>query len=105
MMKDLKEKQDGHQYFDRVLEWLRDDKIDVTYDEYMNNYQIRFSHPSYYEAFQQAISNKGVLTKIGEILSSVLFKLADNKDRASDVAYAITKNFDKLPENVRNELL
>ncbi len=34
----------------------------------------------------------------------LLFKLADDKDSAGDVAYAVAFNFDKLPENVRNEL-
>ena len=31
--------------------------------------------------------------------------LADNKMRAGDVAQAVSRNFDKLPENVRNDLL
>jgi hypothetical protein len=34
-----------------------------------------------------------------------LFKLVDNKDTAGIVASAVAYNFDKLPENVRNELL
>ena len=38
-------------------------------------------------------------------LQNLLFKVAENKDAASSVAYAVASNFDKLPEHVRNELL
>jgi hypothetical protein len=34
----------------------------------------------------------------------LLLKVADNKDAAWSVADAVASNFDKLPENVRNEL-
>jgi hypothetical protein len=47
----------------------------------------------------------GLLTQINtKIFSTVLMKLADNKNAAWSVARAVADNFDKLPKNVRNEL-
>jgi hypothetical protein len=67
---------------------------------------IRFSHPSYSEALSFLLLEDGVYTDINlEFFSTVLFKIADNKDAVEHVAYAVASNFDKLPENVRNELL
>jgi hypothetical protein len=85
--------------FKSVLDSFRNNKINIVYDT------MKFSHPSYFEAFQDAISENGVTTKVGKILSNVLLKLADNKDAAGYVAKAVVNNFDKLPKNVRNELL
>lgn len=31
--------------FDRILEWFKDDKIDIRYDEWKQNKVISFSHP------------------------------------------------------------
>jgi hypothetical protein len=39
------------------------------------------------------------------VLQILLFKLVDNKSAAGYVASAVADNFDKLPEDVRNELL
>ena len=51
MVKGLKieEKQTAWK-FDRILEWFKNDKIDITYNEYAKLNVIRFSHPSYSEA-------------------------------------------------------
>jgi hypothetical protein len=90
--------------FTKVLDWFRNDKIDVNYDVFIKKNTMRFSHPSYYEAFQYAISENRSPTKPGKILSSVLLKIADDKKAAYAVARAVAANFDKLPDNVRNLL-
>jgi CTP:molybdopterin cytidylyltransferase MocA len=67
---------------------------------------VRFSHPSYSEALPFLLLEDGVPTEINlEFFSNVLLKLADNPDAARDVADTVARNFDKLPENVRNGLL
>lgn len=37
--------------------------------------------------------------------NELLLKIADNKDAAEYVAYAVSHNFNKLPKDTRNELL
>jgi hypothetical protein len=68
-------------------------------DKLQSGNYVRFSHPSYSEALSF------ILPYENGIFSTVLIKLADNKGAAMAVAYAVSNNFDKLPENVRNELL
>jgi hypothetical protein len=84
--------------FKSVLDSFRNNKINIFYDK------IKFSHPSYFEAFQRAISTKGVSTQIGEILGAVLLKIDDNKEVSFAVAKTVASNFDKLPENVQDLL-
>ena len=80
-----------------------EDKIEVT--AIYNTKRIRFSHPSYAEALPFLLLEDDIPTKINtKFFSKVLITLADNKDAASDVAHAIDRNFDKLPENVQNLL-
>lgn len=119
LVRELKIEEDAWE-FDKVTEWFKDDKIDIINDPFHHNEWtvsgwplgpekdiIRFSHPSYSEAILYAISENGTLTKAGKTLISILLKLADYKGYAviSDVVEAVSNNFDKLPENVRNELL
>jgi hypothetical protein len=90
--------------FDRILRQFRGSKIDTS-KEY-----IRFSHPSYSEALPYLLLEDGFPTEINTgIFSKVLVKLADNKEASEydvwNVASAVSSNFDKLPDNVRNELL
>jgi hypothetical protein len=89
--------------FYRVIKWFKDDKIDIIHDELRGDI-IRFSHPSYFEAFRYAISENGSLTKAGKILSNILLKLAVDKGMAGIVVRTIANNFDEMPENVRNLL-
>jgi hypothetical protein len=100
----IEEEQDTGK-FDRIVDWFKDDKIDINYNEYSKNKVIRFSHPSYFEAIRIAICENGSLTKAGKILSNILLKLSHSKDAADSVAKTVGSNLDKLPENVRNELL
>ncbi len=84
--------------FDRILDWFKDDKINV--GEY-----IEFSHPSYSEALKYLLVDDGYITRINkDIFSKLLFKLADREEAAKDVAWAIAGNFDALPNDVRNML-
>jgi hypothetical protein len=112
LVRKLKLEEDAWE-FDKVLDLFKDDKIEITNEIYSPSEapisgpveRIRFSHPSYFEAFQFAISSKhGSITKVGKILSTVLLELAENEDAYRDVANTVAYNFDKLPENVQNLL-
>jgi hypothetical protein len=86
--------------FDRVLKWFRDDKVDSS-----GNY-IYFSHPSYSEALPYLLIEDGYITQINKmIFSKLLLKLAEKDAAVVDVARAVTRDFDRLPDVVRNELL
>jgi predicted transcriptional regulator len=106
-----KEKQTAWE-FDRILDWFKNDKIDVTYDVYVKRNVIRFSHPSYSEALPFLLledDDNDTQINIKFFFSTVLMKLADNKDGsrgvAFDVSNTVANNFDKLPVDARNELL
>jgi hypothetical protein len=43
--------------------------------------------------------------KLPDNLRNLLFKLANNKQAAGEIAYVVARNHDKLPENVKNLLL
>jgi len=139
--------------FDRILDWFKEDKIDIR-DEFfskylgkyfantsdsetldleeirstiLNNYldkskpldkisepyqkifemsKIQFSHPSYSEALKYILVENGYFTRINkEIFSRVLLKLAEKERAAGSVARTVERNFDSLPEIVRNKLL
>ena len=100
--------------FDRLLNWFKDDKIEIVDNKY-----IRFSHPSYTQSLKHIlVEEDGYISQINKkIFSKLLLKLAE-KDKATlavardvfvsynfEVAGAVADNFDKLPEEVRNELL
>jgi hypothetical protein len=91
--------------FTQVISSFIDNKISIVSDRYFGK-TIRFVHPSYYEAFQNAIIENGILTKTGRIFSSVLLKVADNKEIAEAAAHALVEkvgsNFHKLPNKVMN---
>jgi len=94
--------------FDKVVEWFKDDKIDIR-PNWWGESSMQFSHPSYYDALKNAISSfNNTVTKTGRILIKVLYELSDEKldiFNASSVGSTVDGNFDKLPEHVRNELL
>ena len=90
---------EGAWEFDRVLNWFKDDKIDIS------DKRIKFSHPSYSEALPYLLVEDGFITRINrEIFSKLLLKLSENDEAAGTVALAVADNFDKLPEDVRNLL-
>lgn len=67
--------------------------------------KIAFSHPSYHEAFQYAIDSKEHYSdRRRDIFVEVLLRLVHKDEAALGVAYAITKNFDKLPDNAQQPL-
>jgi hypothetical protein len=89
--------------FDRVLNWFKDDKINISERFGVN---VEFTHPSYSEALPYLLVEDGYITRINkEIFSKLLFKLAEKDEAAFDVASTVYLNFDKLPEDVRNKLL
>jgi hypothetical protein len=98
--------------FDRVLEWFKDDKIDIGYNgiinlspEFSEKPVIRFSHPSYQEALKYIIDENGTLAQSGRILSLVLQKLASimyTSNLKWDIISTIIYNYDKWPEDVKN---
>ncbi|MDY6866251.1 MAG: hypothetical protein SVY15_09835, partial [Halobacteriota archaeon] len=90
--------------FDRVLNWFKDDKINIKY--WLRGEVIEFSHPSYSEALGYILIEDGELTKINrDLFSRVLFKLSEKDGAAGYVAWAVARNFNELPEDVRNQLL
>jgi len=115
--------------FNDVFNWFKEDKIKIT-----SQNRIEFSHPSYFEAMKDLISEgddydeifirllkylagkeeiaRDVVSaiidnfdKLPENIRQILFTLAEKDEAASDVAYAIAKHFNELPENVREQLL
>jgi hypothetical protein len=43
--------------------------------------------------------------KLPKNVRNLLFKSGDSEDTAADVVFAISSNYERLPENIRNELL
>ena len=88
--------------FDRVFNWFKDDKINITY-----NNKIEFSHPSYSEALERLLVENGYISRINEeIFSKLLLKLSEKDGLAVYyVAAILMNNLNMLPEVVRNELL
>lgn len=86
--------------FDRVLNWFKDDKIDV-------GRYIKFCHPSYLEALKYLLVKDGCTTRIQkDIISKVLLKLSEKDEVAKKtVAHFVKSNFDKISENVKKELV
>jgi len=89
--------------FDRVLDWFKDDKIDI--NKVFGGKRILFSHPSYAEALEFILTENGYPSRINkEIFSKVLIKLPEIEEAAWGVAWAVAENFDRLPKNVRKLL-
>jgi FKBP-type peptidyl-prolyl cis-trans isomerase (trigger factor) len=84
--------------FEQMLDLFKDDIIGI------HDGKISLSHPSYSKALPFLLLEHGIPTKINEIFSKVLVKLADNKYAASAVASTVANNIDKLTEHTRNEL-
>jgi hypothetical protein len=73
--------------FDRVFEQFIETKIEI------KDTRIRFLHPSYYWAFQYAISQNGFITTVGRILSIVLTHLSyDNQSALFNASSHLTSN-------------
>ena len=87
--------------FDRVVNWFKDDKIKIgTVSD-----SISFSHPSYSEALGYLLIEDGYTTQINrEIFSELLLKLSERSSIAQNIASVVAKNYDALPEEVRNLL-
>jgi Trypsin-like peptidase domain len=91
--------------FSTILEWFKNDKIDISYVESLKNKSIRFSHPSYYEAFEFATYENVSSSKLSKVLSNVLLNLAYKREASYFIAIAVAKNYDKLQDdNVKNLL-
>lgn len=84
--------------FDRVLEWFKKDKISIS-DRY-----IRFSHSSYYEAFEYFFTEEGHST-INDIFNKLFIKLLEKDEIDRYAAWTVAHNFDKFHKDVRNKLL
>jgi len=93
-------KLEGAWGFERVLNWFKDDKINI------GGNHIGFSHPSYSEALPYLLVEDGYITPINEeIFSKLLFKLAEKDEAAWYVVLAVAGHFNELPDDVRNKLL
>ena len=101
--------------FDRVLNWFKDDKISISGGYGEGGYgeggyggvpkRIRFSHSSYSEALPYLLVEDGYITRINrEIFSKLLLKLSEKDEAARDVIWVVARNFDNLPDAVRNLL-
>ncbi|MBU7028025.1 MAG: GNAT family N-acetyltransferase, partial [Theionarchaea archaeon] len=89
--------------FDRVLNWFKDDKVNVC--EHAGFEYVLFSHSLYSEALKHLLVEDGYITRINkEIFSKLSLKLAEKDEAAGEVARAVADNFNRLPENVRNLL-
>ena len=88
--------------FDRLLNWFKNDKIEVVYNKY-----IRFSHPSYSQSLKHIlVEEDGYISQINKkIFSKLLLKLAEKDKDVRAVAKIVEYNFDKLPGEMRNKLL
>lgn len=90
--------------FDKILNWFRTDKINVSFNKF-----IEFSHSSYYGALEFLLIEEGTISRINkDIFSKVLLKLSEKNESDVDfdnIVDIVSNYFDKLPENVRNELL
>jgi len=80
-----------------------DDLLEET-NEVERWFYLRYVHPSYWDAFEYALMDDDKPNNIcKKIFSKVLLKLAE-KYEVGWVAEAIAKNFNRLPEDVRNLL-
>ena len=92
--------------FDRIFSWFKDDKISIGEGVFGVTKYVEFSHPSYSEALPYLLVEEGYATWINKkIFSKLLLNLSEKDEASWYVARAITKNFDRLPEDVRNKLL
>ncbi len=82
--------------FNDVFNWFKEDKIEITFPN-----RIKFSHPSYFEAVKDLISE---VDDYDEIFIGLLKYLAEKGEATWDVAFAIAKHFNELPENIRQIL-
>lgn len=83
--------------FERTLEWFKDDKVTIY------NNRIAFSHPSYYEALEYLLVEKGRPTRINrDLYSKVLLELLENDNTVDIAAVEIAYNFDKVSEKLRD---
>jgi uncharacterized Fe-S center protein len=88
--------------FDRVLNWFKDDKINIREGLFFGDKHIQFSHPSYFEALEYLLVKNGHLTRINkEIFSKLLLKLSERGESVEAVAWAVAQIVDKLPEDVK----
>jgi uncharacterized protein (UPF0333 family) len=90
--------------FDRVLDWFRDDKVNIrTIND--NLEFIEFSHSTYSETLEFLLVENGYITRINnDIISKLLISLSKHDEAVADVARVVTKYFDKFPESVKNLL-
>jgi len=85
--------------FNEVLDWFRDDKIDI------GRRRLTFSHPSYLEALDYLLVKRGSPTRLyRDIFSKVLHELSETKETQKTIPKFIASNFDILPDDVRNLL-
>ncbi|NQE53215.1 hypothetical protein C5S29_06445 [ANME-1 cluster archaeon GoMg3.2] len=86
--------------FDRVLNWFRDDKINIDGED------IRFSHPSYSEALKNLLVEDEDFTRINRVIfSKLMLKLAEKRGDTIFFLMAIADNFYELPEDVKTNIL
>ncbi|RCV63114.1 hypothetical protein C5S53_15325 [Methanophagales archaeon] len=86
--------------FNRVLNWFRDDKINIDGEE------IRFSHPSYSEALKNLLVEDGDFTRINRVIfSKLMLKLAEKRGDTIFFLRAVADNFNELPEDVKTKIL
>ncbi len=62
--------------------------------------RLKFSHPSYSKALSYILEDSGCK----RIFFEVLKKVADESKASRNVIKVIAENFNKIPENIRNEL-
>ncbi len=87
--------------FDEILQWFRDDKVRVGVGRL-----VEFSHPSYSEALKYLVGgDSSSKREYRQIFESLLLRLAEKDEAAEGVAWTLAKNFDRLPEEIRNNLL
>lgn len=90
--------------FDRILNWFKNDKINIV--TYYPGKHLEFSHPSYSNALSHLLIEDGHITEINRTLfCKLLSKLSDADKAPEQTAVAILDNFNILPKNVRDELI
>jgi hypothetical protein len=99
IVSDTRSNQKYFMNFERVKKWFEGDKINIS------DNKIGFSHPSYHEAFEFAISSeKRESARVKDIFVKVMSKVVQEDKTARYLAHAIAENFDKLPNNVQQLL-
>jgi len=84
-------------YFDDLL---------YEFDEVETTYVLRFIHPCYWDAFNAALTDSGKPNNMCRtIFCPVLLILYSSDEAADAAAWAVARNFDKIPEDLRNKLL